>query len=235
MTEQDTNIFDVYIGSKLKNIRKKRGISQQELANKHNLSRQLVQKYENGDARIPSSTLYKFSQSLNVKTSKFFDDIDKIDHTDSLPEGEFIAKVRVSPLNVLLIEDDSGDELLFRKTLDKFNFNSNIHVITNGEEALTFLRNRTKVNTFPRPDVIFLDLNLPRISGLELLQQVKKDRDIQDIPVVALTNSIRKEEMIKAYRIGVAGYVTKPFTTADFIKKLLIILQYWSIVALPNM
>ncbi|WP_367047918.1 response regulator [Streptomyces sp. Je 1-332] len=122
-----------------------------------------------------------------------------------------------APVDVLLVEDDPGDELMTREAFEDNKIRNNLHVVRDGEEALDFLYQRGEHTGVPRPDLILLDLNLPKYDGRQVLEQVKSDPDLQDIPVVVLTTSAAEEDILRSYKLHANAYVTKPVDLDQFI------------------
>jgi CheY-like chemotaxis protein len=114
------------------------------------------------------------------------------------------------PIDVLLVEDDAGDELITREAFEHYKIANKLHVARDGAEGLDFLYRRGKFHDAPRPDLILLDLNLPKYDGRQVLETLKSDPDLQDIPVVVLTTSSEHEDVLRSYRLHANAYVTKP-------------------------
>ena len=138
-------------------------------------------------------------------------------------------------LRILLVEDNPEDVLIAERALKKTHLkdSSELFVVNDGQEALDFLRRQGAHADAPRPDLILLDLKLPKVSGHEVLAEIKKDENLRRIPVIVLTVSEREEDMVKAYDSGASGYITKPPSSADFAKVLETVLDYWRISELP--
>ena len=133
-------------------------------------------------------------------------------------------------VEILLVEDDPNDVELALIALRKHKLANKIHVVRDGEEALDFLFRRglyTKDGTAPRPDLILLDLNLPKKNGVEVLECVKADTGMKEIPVVVLTTSDREEDVSRCYKVGANSYLTKPVQFDDCLKLVVEIQQYW--------
>ena len=118
--------------------------------------------------------------------------------------------VSVKTLDVLLVEDDPGDALITREAFERSQIPNLLHVVDDGEKALNFLRRVSEYQEAPRPSLILLDINLPRLSGLEVLTELKSDRDLLTIPVVVLTTSGAQEDILRSYQLHASAYVTKP-------------------------
>ena len=114
------------------------------------------------------------------------------------------------PLSVLLVEDDPGDVLIAREALQAAKLNTHLDVVSDGVEAIEFLRHEGAHRDSSRPDLILLDLNLPRMSGHEVLAEVKADPDLRRIPIVVLTTSTAVEDIVKSYDLHANVYVSKP-------------------------
>lgn len=138
-------------------------------------------------------------------------------------------------IDVLLVEDSETDALLTQEALKDAKVLNKLHRVETGEEALEFLGKRGRHAGAPTPDLILLDLNLPGISGQEVLSQIKNDRTLKVIPVVVLTTSRAEEDIVKAYGLCANSYVTKPVGFAELVRVVHAIEQFWlGIVALPR-
>ncbi|TDD46840.1 response regulator [Nonomuraea terrae] len=122
------------------------------------------------------------------------------------------------PIEVLLVEDDQGDILLTREAFDLNKVRNRLSVVNDGEQAMAFLRREGGYADAPRPDLILLDLNLPRMGGLEVLREVKDDVGLRTIPVVILTTSQAEEDILHSYRLHANAYVSKPVDFEQFIR-----------------
>jgi CheY-like chemotaxis protein len=121
------------------------------------------------------------------------------------------------PIEVLLVEDDPGDVLMTQEAFDEHKVRNKLNVVHDGEEALSYLRREGPFADAPRPDLILLDLNLPRVDGREVLQVIKNDEDLRRIPVVVLTTSQADEDILRSYSLHANAYVTKPVDFDRFI------------------
>lgn len=117
------------------------------------------------------------------------------------------------PIDVLLVEDHPGDELITREALEHNKIKNNLHMAHDGEEGLDFLYRRGSFADAPRPDLILLDLNLPKYDGRQLLEKIKSDPDLNHIPVVVLTTSGAEEDILRSYKLHANAYVTSPLTS----------------------
>jgi CheY-like chemotaxis protein len=138
------------------------------------------------------------------------------------------------PIEILLVEDNAGDVRLAREGLRECKLLNNLHVADDGVKALAFLRRQGEHAKAPRPDLIMLDLNLPRKDGREVLKEIKEDDDLKRIPVVILTTSKAEEDIVKSYSLHANCYVTKPLAIEQFITVVKAIESFWfTIVKLP--
>jgi CheY-like chemotaxis protein len=125
---------------------------------------------------------------------------------------------RGSAIDLLLVEDDPGDVLMTREALKEAKVVHNLHVADNGEAAISFLRQESPYEDAPRPDLIFLDLNLPRLDGREVLAIVKSDESLRRIPLVILTTSNAEDDVVRSYDLHANAFVTKPVDFDSFLK-----------------
>jgi len=139
------------------------------------------------------------------------------------------------PIEILLVEDNPGDARLTIEAMREAKMRNRIHVVEDGVEAMAFLRRQGSFGEAPRPDLILLDLNLPRKDGREVLAEVKADPDLKRIPVVILTTSRAEEDVMRAYDLHANCYVTKPVDLAQFMKIVSQIDEFWvKVVTLPR-
>jgi CheY-like chemotaxis protein len=127
-------------------------------------------------------------------------------------------------LNILLIEDDEIEVMKFNRVLNNLKSNHKIIEANNGEEAIEILKVKEVV-----PDIIVLDLNMPKINGIEFLGVLKADDYLKYIPAIILTTSNNHKDVLECYRIGIAGYVIKPLKYEDYVDRITKLIEYWSI------
>jgi len=138
-------------------------------------------------------------------------------------------------VEILLVEDNPGDVRLTMEALKDGKISNHLNVVSDGEEAMAFLRRESPYEDSPKPDLILLDLNLPRKDGREVLADVKRDEALKRIPVVVLTTSEAEEDILRTYDLHANCYVTKPVDLDQFIKIVHTIEAFWfNIVQLPN-
>ncbi len=138
-------------------------------------------------------------------------------------------------VEILLVEDNPGDVRLTTEALRDGKFYNNLNVVGDGEQALAYLRKEGKYAKATRPDLILLDLNLPKKDGRQVLEEIKADNDLKRIPVVILTTSRAEEDIFKAYNYNANCYITKPIGFSEFIKVIKSIEDFWlTVVKLPS-
>ncbi|OLE23280.1 MAG: two-component system response regulator [Actinobacteria bacterium 13_1_20CM_3_71_11] len=142
--------------------------------------------------------------------------------------------VPATPIEVLLVEDDPGDVLMTREAFEEHKIGNRLHVVSDGVEALAYLRQEAPFEDATRPDLILLDLNLPRRDGRQVLQEIKCDESLRQIPVVILTTSQHDEDILRSYQLHANAYVTKPVDFDQFIRVVRQIDDFFvSVVKLP--
>jgi CheY-like chemotaxis protein len=138
-------------------------------------------------------------------------------------------------VDVLLVEDDPGDVVLIKEAFEYNKVHNTLHIVSDGVEALEFLHRRGQYEGAPRPDLVLLDLNLPRKDGREVLEEVKADRDLRTIPVVVLTTSEAEEDILRSYDLHANAYVTKPVDFDRIIEVVRLIDDFFvTVVKLPT-
>ena len=144
------------------------------------------------------------------------------------------SKVNPDIIHILLVDDDPGDVRLTLEALKRSKLYSSIDTVENGEEALAYLRQEGKYANSPRPDLILLDLNMPRKDGRETLEDIKQDPKLHLIPVVVLTTSSSEADILKSYDLGANCYITKPVDLTQFMKVIHETESFWfAVVKLP--
>ncbi|WP_156045383.1 response regulator [Herbidospora cretacea] len=121
-------------------------------------------------------------------------------------------------IDVLLVEDDPGDVLLTQEAFELNKVRNKLHIVNDGEQAMRFLRHEGEYEGSARPDLILLDLNLPRKDGREVLEEIKADPELRSIPVVVLTTSEAEEDIVRSYKLHANAYVSKPVDFDQFIR-----------------
>lgn len=140
----------------------------------------------------------------------------------------------MNAIDILLVEDNPGDARLTREALAMSTVRNQLHHVRDGEEAIAFLHRTAPFSNAPAPDLVLLDLNLPRRDGREVLEDIKRDPTLQHIPVVILTSSEAEEDILRSYRLHANCFITKPVNLEQLTKVVLGIEQFWfTLVKLP--
>ena len=140
-----------------------------------------------------------------------------------------------TPIEVLLVEDDPGDVLMTQEAFEEHKVGNRLTVVSDGAEALAYLRREGQYADAIRPDLVLLDLNLPRRDGREVLEEIKKDEELRQIPVVVLTTSQADEDILRSYQLHANAYVTKPVDFDRFIEVVRQIDEFFvTVVKLPS-
>jgi len=144
-----------------------------------------------------------------------------------IPKSNFVE--------ILLLEDEPSDAYLVKMALKEGKVLANLHHVVDGREGLDFLNKAGQFADAPRPDLIFLDLNMPRMNGCEFLAVIKSEEHFKSIPVVVLTTSEVEKDVVLSYQLGATSYITKPVDMPQFVKAIQQIGDYWfSLVRLPQ-
>jgi len=139
------------------------------------------------------------------------------------------------PFNILLLEDEPADAYLIKVALEEGKMLANLHHVVDGREGLDFLHQNERFSNVPRPDLILLDFNMPRMNGREFLTAIKADPQFKDIPVIVLTTSDVERDVVASYQLGAASFITKPLDMTQFIGAVHHIENYWfTLVRLPQ-
>ena len=140
----------------------------------------------------------------------------------------------LKPIEILLVEDSPTDVLLTRRALEGSKLINRLHVVEDGVKAIAFLRREPPYADTPRPQLILLDLNMPRMDGREVLAEIKADEDLRMIPVVVLTTSNAEIDVLRSYKLHANCYITKPVDFASFVNAITSLEHFWfAVVTLP--
>jgi two-component system, chemotaxis family, response regulator Rcp1 len=143
--------------------------------------------------------------------------------------------MRTGPIQILLVEDNPADIRLTQEALRDAKMANELHAVVDGEQALAYLRHEHPYETRPNPDLVLLDLNLPRKDGREVLAEMKSDAELRRIPVAILTTSSAESDVLRSYDLGANCYLTKPVDFNEFLKVVVAIDEFWlSLVRLPG-
>lgn len=146
-----------------------------------------------------------------------------------------VNKERLRPVEILLVEDNPGDIVLTKEAFEEIKIANNLNVVEDGIEAMNFLKNEGKYKEGRKPDLIILDLNLPKKDGREVLAEIKESKKLKKIPVVVLTSSEAEEDILKSYDLHANCFISKPIDLEQFSKIVKTISEFWfTIVKLPD-
>lgn len=146
-----------------------------------------------------------------------------------------MTKTTGDPIDILLVEDNDGDVLLSQIAFKDSEYDCNLHVASDGELAMDFLYKRNDFTESPTPDIVLLDLNLPKKNGLSVLEDIKNDPDLKRIPVVIMTSSQANTDIISGYDLQASGYIIKPLSLQKFAEMVEGLDKYWfTTVVLPK-
>lgn len=145
-----------------------------------------------------------------------------------------MAPINFNPIDILVVEDNIGDARLIKEVLNEHKIFNSLFIVNDGVEAMNFLMKNGKFKDAPKPDLIILDLNLPKKDGREVLAEIKGNNELKSIPVVIMTISQAETDILKSYNLHANCYITKPIDLDQFIKVVKSIEEFWfSIVKLP--
>lgn len=145
------------------------------------------------------------------------------------------SDIPARPIEILLVEDNPGDIILTKEAFAEAKIKNNIHIARDGEEALLYLNRHKGYEQAVKPDLILLDLNLPKIDGREVLDNIKSDESLCHIPVVVLTSSESEQDILETYELHANSYVVKPINLEQFVRVINAIENFWfTVVTLPS-
>jgi CheY-like chemotaxis protein/DNA-binding XRE family transcriptional regulator len=224
-----------YIGQRIRERRKLLKLSQTELAELMGFSYQQMQKYETGVSHVSAGKLLLFAKILNVPPNYFYEGIILQETVGERIDASVIQKTRAKAFRILLVEDNPADVILFKKAISDSEHPVELQTFHDAEATIDFLQNHEAKFNRQLPDLVMLDLSLPKVGGLELLKAIKKHPLLLGLPVVILTNSISMGDMMEAYRLGAAGFIQKSVELDDYMNCMAVVVKYWSkVVALPH-
>lgn len=228
--------IDEYVGQKLRDFRERIGLTLIDCGEKVGVSHQQIHKYEGGQTKIPTGMLYKFCKLFSVTPNCFFEGYTFNEENTSPSEKEDINSYpSLEKINILLIEDNAEDQFLIRRALEEYELKINLYCMHDGEEFLDITKRRSNITKIPIPDIILIDLNMPKINGVSLLKSIKQSKDMRHIPVLVLTGSISIKDVMDSYKNYASGYIRKSFEYETLKKHLHLAISYWTeVVVLPN-
>lgn len=230
---EEHKLVEKHVGIKIQQRRKKLHLSQAELGKILGISAQQIQRYESGENSVPLAKLMHIGNALNIKPHYFLEDLD-IEETGSSSAGhasDTISRGLGRDLHVLLVEDDVNDAHLFIAAAEKTAVNCNVYHLLQADKVQELLdHHKNRFNT-EYPDVIILDINMPRVNGITVLKNIKESSH-KKIPVIMLTNSIRAKDMLECYELGASGFIQKSVDLYQYNDDVDRILSYWSQLAI---
>lgn len=204
--ENSTNIF---IGNKIRERRKYLDMSQAELGKALDVSYQQIQRYENGLNALAVSKMLQIAQALGVSPDYLYEGMPNVS-SNKVVEDPVIKGKPSGAMHILFIDDSVEDEVLFREATEIFDDKIVTHWLQEPEKVIEYLTSEDNEHDV---HLIILDINMPKINGLELLSKIKKNKHLAHIPIVMLTNSVREKEMKESYKHHASGFIQK---TTDF-------------------
>lgn len=212
--------LDLFLGKKIRLFRSKYKWPLKTLANDLGVSFQQLQRYELGEQKISATLLYKLSKIFHIKVDSFFEGYENQNEEEDLLENK---------INIMLIEEDINDEFLLRIALEEFPTSLNvysIHTFSQAYECFRKLENSDN-NTFPKPQLIFLDIMLSHGKGLELLNHIKHKSTLREIPIIIFTNSANATDVKESYKFQASGFIHKSLDKEEFKLQVFNTLNYW--------
>ena len=227
--------IDRFIGFQLRKHRQKRNMTLHDVSDALGISYQQVQKYEQAISRVSASTLYKLTKLYEIDIGNFFEEVDSEASLYRKRQNKLAGAFRKNAgISVLIVEPDPEDEQIVRNILNEIP-NLNILCVHDGIQALNVLKYKTLCSDFPKPNLVFLDIYIPKRDGISVLKELKREESTRDIPIVIITNNISAELQAKAYKFGAQGYIIKSPEMDSFKNKILYCVKYWTeIVVAPN-
>jgi CheY-like chemotaxis protein/plasmid maintenance system antidote protein VapI len=221
--------IDEYVGQKLRDFRERVGLTLLECAEKVGVSHQQIHKYELGQTKISTSMLYKFCKVFSITPNCFFEGYPLYEKESLHSEDEDITCYpNLDKINVVLVEDNAEDQFLIRKVFEEHDLKINLYCIHDGEEFLNIIKTKGNISKIPLPDLIFLDINMPKIDGLALLRSIKQNKEMKHIPVIVLTGSISIKDVMNSYTHFASGYIRKSFEYETLKKNIHLAINYWT-------
>jgi len=207
------------IGKKLKHYRKKRNMTLEEASKQMGVSHQTLFKYEQGETKISSESLYKLSKIYTVPIEHFFKEVED----DSVRIQHITDQDLKRPLTIMLIEDDVTDAEIFEECVKKVNDKVSVHVFNAPDLAEKYLRNPPS----RLPDLILLDINLPNQNGFQFLRYIKSTKNFFHIPVIIWTGSLNYADLKKAYATGACAYMCKCYDINELVSAVKKMIDFW--------
>lgn len=221
------NELDLFIGKQIRFFRKRMNWGLKTLASKLNISIQQLQKYETGQNKVSASMLWEVKQAFEISIDVFFQPFTEIGCTTHSKNS----------FNVLLIEDNLDEEFLIREAIRDFSQPMELYVVHDTEKTLDFLNalGQTPFKNPMKPDIILLELHLAHAVSLDLLKSIKRDKHLNSVPIILLSNTTNHKEIELSYNLNAAGLIIKSPAQEEFKAQIHDLLNYWSqLVTLPQ-
>lgn len=216
----DQSSIQLHFGLVVKEIRRQYRLSQEELGNLCGLHRTYITDIEHGTRNVSLKNIFRITRALNISLSEFFSRMERYSSSSLHLVSHQPASVKQTPLpiDILLIEDDQNFVDLTLHELQKGNIHNKVHVSRNGQDALDVIFGSTFSDTSVKniPRVVLLDLYLPFVNGIEVLERIRSNRATKDIPVVVLTSSTNQDDQRYCRTLGIEEFLSKPINVGEF-------------------
>ena len=220
------NQIDKFVGLQLRKERKKRHLSLMDVSKDVGISYQQLQKYEQAKSRLTVSMLYRIVRLYGLDFGRFFEAI-VIDTMKYSADKSINCVEENKSVNVLIVEPDPSEEVNTRGILQEFD-DLNALFVHDGRQVLDVLKYKTLCPNFPKPNVVFLDVYIPKLDGIDVLKELKRDEKTKDIPIVMLTNIVDDELTLQAYKYGASGYIIKNRDKKSLRDNIVSCINYWT-------
>lgn len=234
LMEHPNQTINRHVGHKIRERRSKLHLSQADLAHILGVSAQQVQRYEAGENAISLERLLQIANVLNVSSNYFLNDLPEDNAIGQEISCHIVARGLRRPLRILLVEDDPNDVILFQQALTHSSLAPHFYHLGKSDKVIDYLQYHDEKYHQPYPDIIILDINMPRINGIDVLKKIKSSAH-KKLPVIILTNSVRTKDMIACYELQASGFIQKSVDLHQYFGDVARIINYWSEMAiLPN-
>lgn len=222
----DLKDIDDFVGQRLRMRRLQLGLTLMKVAAKLSISHQQMQKYELGQTRLSAPILYQISNIYGVKPQYFFEGFAEYMQRKNGSSAQS-QEARHECLNIMALGDNPAEELKLRQIIQESSKRSiDLFFVHSSMQALNVLRHKGWGGDFPRPDIILLDLDTSKKDGLSLLREIKRDRDIMDIPVIIFASAVNQSLLSSIYSYQAAGYICK--NSDNYQQRVKQLIDYWS-------
>ena len=219
--------MDKFVGMQLRKERRKRRMTLVDASKSLGVSYQQLQKYEQARSRVTVSTLCQLSELYEFRIENFFEEIKREVDLFDRRQGRTRNFNEDARACVLVVESNPADEAITRDAL-RCSGDLNVLCVHDGCQALDVLKYKTLCPSFPKPNVVFLDVYIPKKDGVSVLKELKRDESTKDIPVVIVTDNVSSELATKMYKLGASGYILKTPDRSVFNERVLDCIRYWT-------